>query len=336
VTGTLALAQNSWSRIWIFFLSAQRALVTGATGFIGRHLVDGLIDANMQVVTLIRPGSRLPDQWRGRVTSLECADWSEAGLRAALASRPFDVVFHLATYGVRPTDRDPGLMLRINVDLPALFVHLCKERGARLVMAGTFSEYQKPADRRPLTEQSPLEMGKIYGASKAAAGILASALAESLGVRLRLLRFFQVYGEGEAPHRLLPSLVAGLSRGERVPLSDGTQVRDFIYVDDVVEACIKAGDDMVSRSRALTAAWNVCTGVGHSVRTFAELVAQAMGERAELLGFGELPMRADDELYLVGDGERMFRELGWRPKHDLGAGIRAAVAILMANQRAAV
>jgi nucleoside-diphosphate-sugar epimerase len=227
-------------------------------------------------------------------------------------------------------------MLRINVDLPALFVHLCKERGARLVMAGTFSEYQRPADRSPLMERSPLEMGKIYGASKAAGGIAASALAESLGVKLRLLRFFKVYGEGEASYRLLPSLVAGLLRGERVPLSDGTQVRDFIYVKDVVEACIKAGDDVVAPSGALTAAWNVCTGVGHSVRTFAALVAQAMGEPAELLGFGELPMRADDEPYLVGDGERMFRELGWRPKHDLGAGIGAAVAILMASPRASV
>ena len=105
-------------------MSAQRALVTGATGFIGRHLVDGLIDAKTLVVALIRPGSGLPEQWRGRVTCIECADWREAGLRAALASQPFDVVFHLATYGVRATDRDPGLMLRINIDLPAVFVHL--------------------------------------------------------------------------------------------------------------------------------------------------------------------------------------------------------------------
>src|ERR1700720_1462772 len=147
-------------------MSAQRALVTGATGFIGRHLVDGLLDANTQVVALIRPGSRLPDHWRGRVTCIACMDWGEAGIRAALGSQPFEVAFHLATYGVRPTDRDLGLMLRINVDLPAPFVRLCKERGARMVMGGTFSEYQRPAERRPLTEQSPLEMGKIYGASK--------------------------------------------------------------------------------------------------------------------------------------------------------------------------
>jgi nucleoside-diphosphate-sugar epimerase len=317
-------------------MNAPRALVTGATGFIGRHLVDGLIGAETQVIALVRPGGRVPDEWRGRVPCIACADWSEGGLRAALASQSFDVVYHLATYGVLPADRDLGPMVRVNVDLPALFVHLCRERGIGLVMAGTFSEYQRPADRRSLTEESALEMGKIYGASKAAGGILASALARSLGVNLRLLRFFQVYGEGEAPHRLLPSLVAGLARRERVALSDGLQVRDFIYVDDVVQACIAAAEDLHSASRALTATWNVCTGVGHSVRTFAELVAQAMGASDQLLGFRDLPMRVDDEPYLVGDGERMRRELGWRPRHDLDAGIRAAVSILMASGRAAV
>jgi nucleoside-diphosphate-sugar epimerase len=317
-------------------MSVCRALVTGATGFIGGHLVDGLLDAEAQVVALVRPESRLPDRWRDRVTCIGCADWGEAGLRAALASQSFDAAFHLAAYGVRPTDRDPGLMLRINVDLAAVLVSLCKERGARLVMAGTFSEYQRPADRSRLTETSPLEAAKIYGASKAAGGIVACALAEGSGVKLRLLRFFKVYGVGEGPHRLLPSLVAGLSRGERVPLSDGTQVRDFIHVDDVVKACLKAGDDLMLPSRALTATWNVCTGVGHSVETFAALVAQTMGVRAELLGFGERSLRADDEPYLVGDGERMFRELGWRPKLDLDAGIRAAVANLMASRRAVV
>jgi nucleoside-diphosphate-sugar epimerase len=307
------------------FKSAQRALVTGATGFIGRHLVDGLIDAQMQVVALIRPESRLPDQWRGRVPCIECADWGEAGLRAALASQPFDVAFHLAAYGVHPTDRDLGLMLRINVDLPALLVYLCKERGARLVIAGTFSEYQEPGDRRPLTEQSPLESGRIYGASKAAGGIVARALAENLSVTLRLLRFFNVFGEGEAPHRLLPSLVAGLSRGDPVPLSAGNQVRDFVYVADVIEALIRTNTQMQAIGRSMTETWNVCTGVGHTVQEFAMRVAETMSADRALLKFGDLELRKDDVPWLVGNGEKMRQALGWAPRYSLSAGISAAL-----------
>jgi nucleoside-diphosphate-sugar epimerase len=309
------------------------ALVTGATGFIGRHLVAGLLDAGTRVIALVRNPSRLPDRLRAAVDCIACTDWSEAGVRAALSAQPFERVFHLAAYGVRPSDRDPGPMVQINVDLPAALVRLCQERGASLVMAGTFSEYQRPGDEMPLTEQSPLETAKTYGASKAKGGTKTGALATSLGVRLRHLRFFHVYGEGEASHRLLPSLVNGLARAERVPLSAGNQIRDFLYVKDAVEACIRAADDMAAPDRAPTATWNVCTGKASSVRAFATTVAEAMGAPTQLLGFGDLPMRPDDEPYLVGDGECMRRDLGWRPPHNLDAGVRAAIANLMTEAR---
>jgi nucleoside-diphosphate-sugar epimerase len=89
-------------------------------------------------------------------------------------------------------------------------------------------------------------------------------------------------------------------------------------------------------SRPPTAIWNICTGIGTSVRAFATETAQAMGAPAALLGFGDLPMRVDDEPFLVGDGERATSELGWRPKFGLAEGIAAAVASLTTNPRVAV
>jgi nucleoside-diphosphate-sugar epimerase len=176
-----------------------------------------------------------------------------------------------------------------------------------------------------------LQGAKLYGTSKAAGGLLASALAAELDVALRLLRLFKVYGAGEAPHRLLPSLVANLPQGRRVPLSAGTQVLDFVYVKDVVDACLRADADMASASRPSAATWNVCTGVGHSVRAFASKVAQVLGAPSELLGFGDITMRPDDEPWLVGSGDRMHAAAGWRPTFDLDAGVREAVASLTAG-----
>jgi nucleoside-diphosphate-sugar epimerase len=314
-------------------MSARRALVTGATGFIGRHVVDHLLELGTQVAVLVRPSGRLSEAWRDRIVSIECADWSETGLRRALAPHAFNAVFHLAAYGVPPTDRDVDQILRINVALAPVLVRLCQERGARMVMTGTYSEYRRPPDETPLTEGAPLQSAKLYGSSKAAGGLLAGALAAELGVALRLLRLFKVYGAGEATHRLLPSLVANLPQGRRVPLSAGTQVLDFVYVKDVVDACLRADADMASASQPSTATWNVCTGVGHSVRTFASKVAQVLGVPAELLGFGDIPMRPDDEPWLVGSGERMRAEIGWRPAYDLDAGVRDAVASLTAASR---
>ena len=306
-------------------MSTASALVTGASGFIGAHLVARLLSEGSSVTVLARSSSALPAEWRDRVRVIASDDFSESNLRR-LQDTPVEAVFHLAAYGVRPDCRGIGEMLRINVELPAALVRLCSEWRARMVMAGTFSEYRSPTAQELLLEDSPLEQGKLYGSSKAAGGLMASAIAHTSGIGFRLLRLFKVYGAGEAPHRLLPALVSGLGKRERVAISSGTQVLDFVYVDDVVEAVLRA--DAHCREKGGTATWNVATGRAHSVREFAEHVAAAMNADASLLGFGTIAMRKDDEPWLVGSPDLLRSQLGWQPSIRLEDGIRAAVAAL--------
>jgi nucleoside-diphosphate-sugar epimerase len=268
----------------------------------------------------------LPERWRGIVRTVSSDDWSETGLRRALSEADCETVFHLAAYGVRPSNRDVDSMIHINIELPATLVRLCQQWNARLVIAGTFSEYMKPASNEPLTELSPLEPYKLYGSSKAAGGLIASAIAKEIGVGLRILRLFKVYGAGEAPHRLLPALVSGLNQKQRVAISSGTQILDFVYIDDVIQALLRADDHI--RDHGAIATWNVSTGQGHSVRDFAQLVARAMDADGKLLGFGEIAMRKDDEPWLVGDPRLMQAQLGWHPRIDLETGVKAAVAAI--------
>ena len=305
------------------------ALVTGASGFIGVHLVARLLSEGSRVTVLVRSSTALPAEWRDRVRVIACDDFSESNLRRLL-NVPFETVFHLAAYGVKLNYRDIDEMLRINVTLPALLVRLCAEWRARMVMAGSFSEYRSPSTQDLLSEVSPLEQGRLYGSSKAAGSLMASAIASSSGTGFRLLRLFKVYGAGEAPHRLLPALVSGLGRGERVAISAGTQVRDFLYIDDAVEAMLRA--DVHCRERGGIATWNVATGRAHSVREFAECVAAAMKADGSLLGFGAIDMRKDDEPWLVGSPDLLRSELGWQPSIGLDDGVRAAVAALLRAQ----
>jgi nucleoside-diphosphate-sugar epimerase len=274
---------------------------------------------------LARSSSVLPAKWRDRVRVIACGDFGESNLRQLL-NTPVETVFHLAAYGVLPNHRDLDEMLRINIALPAVLARLCGEWQARMVMAGTFSEYRSPPTPDLVSEDSPLEQGKLYGSSKAAGGLTARAVAHSGGAGFRLLRLFKVYGAGEAAHRLLPALVSGLGRRERVAISAGTQVLDFVYIDDVIEAMLRA--EAHCRDKGGVATWNVATGVAHSVREFAEQVATAMNADASLLGFGAIAMRRDDEPWLVGSPNLLRSELGWYPSTGLEDGVRAAVAAL--------
>jgi nucleoside-diphosphate-sugar epimerase len=306
-------------------MPAASALVTGASGFIGTHLVARLLSAGWRVTALARSSSRLPAEWRDHVRVIACDDFGELNLRRVLDT-PVEAVFHLAASGVKPDHRDSNEIRQINVALPATLVRLCAQWRARMVMAGTFSEYRSPSTREPVTEESPLEQGKLYGSSKAAGGLMAGAAASSSGVGFRLLRLFKVYGAGEAPHRLLPALVRGLAKGERVAISAGTQVLDFVYIGDVIEALLRADAHCGEQGGVRT--WNVATGEAHSVREFAEQVAAAMNADTSLLGFGAIDMRKDDQPWLVGSPDRLRAELGWHPPTGLAEGVRAAVAAL--------
>ncbi len=105
-------------------MSAASVLVTGASGFIGAHLVARLLSEGSRVTVLARSSSALPAEWRDRVRVIACDDFSESNLRRLLDT-PVEAVFHLAAYGVRPNYRDIDEMLRINVELPAALVRLC-------------------------------------------------------------------------------------------------------------------------------------------------------------------------------------------------------------------
>ena len=126
-------------------------LVTGASGFIGIHLVNRLLSEDSHVTVLARSSSILPVEWRDRVSVVTCDDFSESGLRRVLRV-PVDTVFHLAAYGVRPNHRDIDEIVTVNVGLPVALVRLCADWRAQMIMAGTFSEYRSPLAQALLME----------------------------------------------------------------------------------------------------------------------------------------------------------------------------------------
>lgn len=250
-------------------------------------------------------------------------------LGAVLPARShFDGMIHLAAAGVNPGDRDRHAIFDVNATLAPQIVSLAAALGVKaVVMVGSSAEYSAAREAQPLTEDAPLETQKIYGASKAAGGILALASGAGEALPVGVLRLFNVFGPGEAAHRLLPALARSLANEQPVRLSPGTQIRDFVHVDDVCAGLI-AALRALSDGRMVSGAYNLATGNGVAVGEFARTVAASMNADPALLQFGALPFRPDDLHYVVGNPSRLRAACGWSPRISLVAGIANTLAEL--------
>ena len=294
------------------------ACVTGASGFIGRALVDRLRASGCSVLAVGRAGSALPDD----VQQLRVDTFSPTALRTALRGRSFDILFHLAAYGVDPEDRDADTMQAVNVAATGALVEAAAACGARgVVYAGSCAEYA--GGDEPIVENAPLTTTNIYGASKAAGGMWGAALAARAKLPFCWLRLFGVYGPGEAPYRLVPYVIARLGRSESVDLTPGAQLRDLMYIDDVVTGLMRAAD---MTQKSLPGPFNLCTGTAVAIRDVALAVAAAVKQPQTLLAFGARPYRPDEAMSIVGAPERFRQASGFAPAVGLAEGIRRMVA----------
>jgi nucleoside-diphosphate-sugar epimerase len=305
--------------------SLEHVLVTGATGFIGRALVARLVSEGVEVECLTRSSSArraaLESLAPSRVLALESFD--AEGLAKAVGRRSFDAVFHLASYGVDPSDRDLRLMLQGNVDLTANLVHaLAAEPPTRFVFTGSCSEYAPAAEGTYMSEDFPTRPDSVYGAAKLAASAVGSALGRKLGVPFVALRLFGTYGPGEPPHRLIPYVAHHLLAGTRPDLTAGEQERDLTHVDDVVEGLLLAASAPTVRPYDV---YNLCSGTPHRIRDLAEAVADALGKPPTELDLGARPYRSDEAMWIVGDPQKFREAAGYKPKREFDQGVRDSV-----------
>jgi len=289
-------------------LAGARVLVTGGSGFIGTRVVAALIAAGAEpIVADLNPHAD-PD------VPIVLGDLRDEDVRRRAVTPGLDGIIHLAALtSVLKSIETPGDVYRTNVDMTAGLLELAREHQVPRFLFASTNAVTGDVGSTPIDESLPLRPLTPYGATKAAAEMLISAYSACYGVTGTALRFANVYGPGmHAKDSMIPRLMRAARDGGGVQIyGDGEQVRDFIHVDDVVQA--------------LFIAWRTGhvgplvtgSGVSNSVNELVDAVRVVTG--AELPA---TPVPAKPgEMPAVVLNPALLRSLGHTPSYDLKAGL---------------
>ena len=301
----------------------MRIFLTGATGFIGRHVLAAL-GTEHEIVALTTHAYALSPFPH---VSFAQGNLLRGGEAERLFERfPADTLLHLAWHVPPGAFWDsPSNMnwLAASLSLARAFV---EQGGTRMVFAGSGAEYDWNSPM-PLKEGlSPLKPRFFYGVCKNSLRQVVEAYAASAGVSCLWCRIFWPYGPGEAPEKFLSSIMGALSRGEYAVCRGANLKRDYIYVEDVAHALAMA------TTSPLNGVLNIGRGKAVSLGQIARLAAAAMG-RPELLKLESAEISEAVPEIIMASAERLSRELGWRPRYSLVEGISAmAEAAMVAGE----
>jgi len=292
-------------------------LVTGASGFIGTHLVGSLVRQGIDVVSLSRKSGFEEDKRHFRVDLCDAA-----AVQKLFRQFSFSSVVHLAAAGVSAEAENFEGLVAVNTLATGAFARIAlANKVQRFIYVGSGFEYRPQA--QPMDESTPLGAPNLYGASKAAGWLMLDTLFRLEGLPLVTLRPFSVYGPGENPSKLVPYVISQALRSEPIRLTLGSQVRDYVFVEDVVDALLLGLTGPASPGQV----YNIGSGPqeAKTVRQFVEEILAAMGAPLRLCWFDRAARSLRDPPYLVSDPTRAHIELGWRPRVRFEEGLARTI-----------
>ena len=291
----------------------QKILLTGASGFIGSHVLEELLQRgyNVHVVVHCRKVSGHPS-----VTLHQLDLFDNAATEKLMSEQRFTHLLHLAWYmGAGAHVHNLNMTwLASSIRLLESFAHY---GGTHFLGAGTCAEYEyKYGLMRE--DDTPTTPSSLYGCCKNAFYRSARLFCALNDIHFQWIRPFNCYGPGDrGSYRLIPSVIADCLRGDNVRVSECKNYKDFVYVKDAVRGIV----DVVESP--LSGAVNMCSGQPVQLRTIVDKIAELTHFKGNIL-WGALPGAAENEL-VVGDN-RKLRSIGWFPQYDLMRGLRETIS----------
>ncbi|MBS0603529.1 MAG: NAD-dependent epimerase/dehydratase [Verrucomicrobia bacterium] len=292
----------------------KKVLVTGATGFIGRHCISLLKMRGYEVYAISSKNTR---------SASNDAHWIQFDLLGSGSFKNLlteinpSHLLHLAwvtEHGKFWRSRENLNWLKASIDLLQEFA---LQGGKRAVLSGTCAEYDWNAQEF-IEGETACRPHTLYGSSKLSLCLILEALAKEMGFSQAWGRIFYLYGPHEHPNRFVPSVIRGLLQKTPIPCSHGRQIRDFLHVQDVADAFVAILD---SDAQGVI---NIGSGVGVSLKEVIHKITERLGGK-EMVQLGVLPVPSNDPASLIPNTTRLREEIFWTPRFSLEEGLNNAL-----------
>jgi nucleoside-diphosphate-sugar epimerase len=294
-------------------LSPRKVLVTGATGYIGSHLIPRLLRNGYDVSVLTRKTSSRPPSW-GDAVKIYPVDCSYAEIDEALRRSDPGIVVHLASqFLVSHAPEDVESIVTSNILFGALLVEAMARRGRdRLIHASTYWTHYEGAAYNPVN---------LYAASKKAFLDLLEFYCEADRLTVLNLELYDTYGPGDKRRKIVNILLDQLGAPSPLLLSPGDQQLDLVHINDVVSALCEGLKRVFMEPAGRVRTYQVRTGTSHTLKSLVGLIEKASGEKLDVV-FGGRPYRSREVMRPYAGGELLP---GWQAETPLAEGIKEAV-----------
>lgn len=308
-----------------------RILVTGGAGFVGANLVRRLLE-NGDIIHLFLSKETNPrriQKIKEKVIIHDCNLIEREKMNDLIQQIKPEIIYHLATHGAYASQISEERIIATNLLGFMNLLNACKTVGfEKFINTGSSSEYGFKGTA--MKESDMLEAPySCYAFTKASATLYAQYLAKKENLPLVTLRLFSVYGDYEEPRRFIPSLIANTLQGHPTPLVSPETARDFIYVEDVINAYLLVSKK--SKSLEPGEIFNIGSGEQKTIKEVVETVMQVTQSKIPVV-WNSFPSRPWDTNNWQADITKIKEKVGWHPQHSLTEGIKKTISWIKKNR----
>jgi nucleoside-diphosphate-sugar epimerase len=301
-----------------------KLLVIGGTGFIGRHIVKKSLELGFDTTSLSKSNPMGKDKIKG-ATYIEADIIDRQSLSNNLGGKKFDYVVNSSGYINHSNYSNDGSKIfdAHFYGVKNLVDCLNKDKIKRFVQFGSSDEYgSNIAPQNEKQKESPIAM---YSCAKVASTYFLKTLYKTENFPSVILRPFLIYGPNQGKDRLIPQIIMGCINDEKFPVSEGMQLRDFLFIDDFIDVVFLT----LCNNNVLGEIINISSGIPVTIKKVINIIVNTI--KSGQPQFGKIKYRDGENMKLYGDITKVKTLLNWKPRVDLETGLYKTIESIKAK-----